>query len=139
MSNQAIISKYNAYIKDDISILDSSLNGVNTATFFDFVSLSGINKVVLAEKIMDISFKTIQRYKQEKKLLNAQKSELLLKLLALYKKGNEIFGSTMSFNNWLNKPAYGIGSRVPFVLLSTTTGIDLIFDELIRIEFGAFA
>ena len=83
--------------------------------------------------------KTINRYKQEKKKLNPRNSELILKLLALYSKGIEVFGKLESFNNWLMKPAFGIGNKTPFSLMNTSTGIDLIFEELIRIEYGDLA
>jgi uncharacterized protein (DUF2384 family) len=71
--------------------------------------------------------------------LNPRNSELILKLILLYKKGIEIFGNTESFNNWVSKPSFGLGSIVPYSLLNTTTGIDLIFEELVRIEFGDLA
>ena len=35
--------------------------------------------------------------------------------------------------------AYGLGNQVPFTLMDTFTGISLIEEELIRIEFGDLA
>ena len=39
----------------------------------------------------------------------------------------------------LASAAYGIGSQVPQTLLDTMTGIELINDELVRIEYGDLA
>jgi len=41
-------------------------------------------------------------------------SEQLLQILALYKKGVEIFGTPNSFNEWLNVPAMGFGRENSF-------------------------
>lgn len=65
--------------------------------------------------------------------------ELSIKLNELYTIGSRLFGSTYNFNLWLNKPSYGLGGIVPLELLNTITGIDLIFDELVSIEFGTTA
>lgn len=53
--------------------------------------------------------------------------------------GEAIFGSVATFKNWLNMPAYGLGNQIPYSLLKAIGGIDLIDDELCRIEFGALA
>lgn len=57
--------------------------------------------------------------------------------MALYKKGQEIFGNFEAFNQWLKQPAYGLGGIIPFGLLYTQGGINLVMDELLRIEYGA--
>ena len=33
--------------------------------------------------------------------------------MALYRKGMELFGSTVEFNKWLGEPACGLGKKVP--------------------------
>jgi len=139
VNSQKLLSKYKDSIKDDYSIVTNSVSGVSADTFFDLVIITGLNKNQLAKNIFEISLKTINRYKQEKKKLSPRNSELILKLLALYKKGIEVFGKLESFNNWLMKPAFGIGNKTPFSLMNTSTGIDLIFEELIRIESGDLA
>ena len=57
----------------------------------------------------------------------------------LFKKGNEIFGELEAFRRWIMKPAYGLGWEVPSELMETSGGIELIMEELYRIEFGATA
>jgi putative toxin-antitoxin system antitoxin component (TIGR02293 family) len=58
---------------------------------------------------------------------------------ALFEHGTDVFGSVESFRRWLDKPAYGLDNQVPFALLHTSGGMDLIQDELIRIEYGDLA
>jgi len=62
-----------------------------------------------------------------------------LKLIVLYRKGVEVFSSITNFNKWLHKPSFGLGKKIPYSLMNTTTGIDLIFEELVRIEYGDLA
>lgn len=136
VNSEMLLTKYENSIKDDYSIVTNSLIGISANTFFDLAIISGIHKNILAEDIFEVSYKTINRYKQENKKLNPRNSELILKLLALYKKGIEVFGLLDSFNKWLMKPAYGLNNIIPYSYMNTTTGIDLIFEEVVRIEFG---
>lgn len=134
-----ILEKYRESYKDDIAIVIHANKGLKADTFFELVNVSGINKQILAEEIFDISLKTLMRYKTERKKLNPRNSEIVLKLFSLFYQGNDLFGSLESFTVWLNKPAYGLGDQIPFKLMNTSTGIDLVEDELNRIEHGILA
>lgn len=135
----SILSKYSTEIKSDHSIEKHANKGVSATAFFDLLEVTGLDKNLLAEDVFNLSFKTISRYKKENKKLNPRDSETVLKLVQLFKKGEEIFGSFITFRSWLRKPAHGLGKRQPVRMLTTNTGIDLIYEELLRIEFGALA
>jgi len=66
-------------------------------------------------------------------------NEQILKLEGLYKKGIELFESADEFNKWLKSESFGLGNTKPVNLLNSITGIDLVYEELVRIEFGATA
>jgi putative toxin-antitoxin system antitoxin component (TIGR02293 family) len=134
-----IITKYRKSIKDDYSIVEKSHAGVDAGIFFELVDISGINRNILAEDIFDVSIKTMLRYQKERKKLNPRHSEIALKVLGLFEKGIEVFGSMKAFTSWLDRPAYGLGGKSPITLMNTNTGIDLVEEELMRIEFGALA
>ena len=59
--------------------------------------------------------------------------------LALFEKGTEVFGSQEQFQCWMEKPSYGLGEQIPADLIVRSGGIELILDELIRIEYGDLA
>jgi putative toxin-antitoxin system antitoxin component (TIGR02293 family) len=120
-------------------IINTSLSGVGSLRFFNLADYTGLNREWLATAFLGLSLKTLQRYAQEDKSLTPREGEAILKLEALYKKGIEIFGNRDEFNSWLKEPEYGLGWQVPLELLSTSTGIDMIMEELLRIEFGATA
>jgi putative toxin-antitoxin system antitoxin component (TIGR02293 family) len=139
MTAAKVLSKYKSSIDSDLSIVRSANQGVNSVIFTELVEISGINRNFLAEEVFDVSLKTMLRYQKERKKLNPRNSEIALKLLKLLNKGMEIFGTIDTFISWLNKPAFGLGEQIPIKFMNTNTGIDLIEEELIRIEFGALA
>lgn len=137
MATQAF-RQYEPYINDTISIVLASRRGVDATAFFDLADLSGYRREDVA-RLFDTSLKTLTRYRNANQKLSPLFGELTLKMLALFRHGEEIFGNLTEFRNWLNVPAYGLGNQIPFSLMQTSGGIDLIDDELIRIEFGATA
>lgn len=124
--------------QDRNKIVLLAMKGIPAAAFFETVDLTGYKKDQLAE-VFNTSVKTFQRYEREAKNLNPQDSEKVLKIIALFDKGADVLGSVESFRRWMDKPAYGIGGQIPFDLLHTSGGIDLIMDELVRIEYGDLA
>ena len=129
---------YRPFYTDDISLLNRSKKGLNAKAALDFLSLSGFTQDEFQETFKT-TVKTIQNHVTRELTLDASLSEKLLKAFALFDKGAEIFGSAKSFYQWLGTPAYGLGNQLPFDLMDTITGIQLIEEELIRIEFGDLA
>ena len=125
-------------VQDRTAIVFLALQGIPAKSFFDIAELTGYRREQLAE-VFDTSLKTFQRYEREHKKLNPQDSEKVLKITALFQKGEDVFGTLDSFRHWMDKPAYGLGNQLPFDLLHTSGGIDLVMDELIRIEYGDLA
>lgn len=133
-----LIGIYQPQYLNQISLLTSSKKGLSAKAALDFISISGFSKEEFQETFKT-TVKTIQNYATNDLKLDAALSEKLLKSFALFDKGVEIFGSGHAFHQWLNTPAFGLGNQVPFDLMDTITGIDLIEEELIRIEFGDLA
>jgi putative toxin-antitoxin system antitoxin component (TIGR02293 family) len=85
--------------------------------------------------ILHLSSRTISNYHQNKQTLEPVQGEHLLKLIALYDKGIEVFGSIEEFNYWLNKPLWQSVEK-PFDRLVTPVGIDLVLQELDQLAYG---
>lgn len=133
-----LIGIYQPQYLNQISLLTSSKKGLSAKAALDFISISGFSKEEFQETFKT-TVKTIQNYATNDLKLDAALSEKLLKSFALFDKGMEVFGSGHAFHQWLNTPAFGLGNQVPFDLMDTITGIELIEEELIRIEFGDLA
>lgn len=130
--------KYHATQENSYNLVHEAQNGISVNAFFDLLAVSGLSKEELSS-LLDVSFKTIQRYQKEEKKLSALNSEQILKMITLYQKGEEVFGDIPSFDRWLRKNAHGLGSNIPLNFMQTSGGIDLIYEELLRIEHGALA
>ena len=133
-----LISKYAGNIKSPIAIVLTAHQGIPAAVFFEVAHLYGYKEQRIAE-LLDISVRTFKRYQQENKKLSPRNSEVLLKLMALFKQGLEIFGELEAFKRWLEKAAFGLGNHQPYELMKTSDGIDLVMQELVRIEYGDLA
>ena len=115
-------------------IVSVALKGVKTDVFYDFANRIAMPDKYLAD-LLNISTRTLSNYKEHKKKLDPIRGEHLLKMIALFKKGEEVFGQLSDFQGWLMKPPPG-GKGKPAEWLVTPGGIDLISLELDRIAHG---
>ncbi|MBL7727088.1 MAG: DUF2384 domain-containing protein [Dinghuibacter sp.] len=132
---------YKNYLTDDeekVSIVQESSAGVYATTFDSVAGLAGYRADDLAA-ILNISGKTYSRYKASRRRFDTGQSELLIKLKALFSLGNDVFGDSTQFRRWLEAPAYGLGGLIPQQLINTSTGIDLVMNELTNIAHGNLA
>ena len=132
------LSRYEPFFQNNIILLQKAKTGLSPEAAFDFMLISELPGEQV-EAALNKSIKTFQNYREKKANLDVTTSEKLLKLFALYSRGTTVFGSLDAFTEWLSRPAYGIGNQVPQTLLDTMTGIELINDELVRIEYGDLA
>jgi len=132
-----IIMKYKKYFNHGIDTVMTAHQGIPATVFYDVVALYGQQDLVAG--LLNVSTKTFKRYLDQNKKLDASNSEMLLKLVAVFEKGLEVFGERTAFLRWLEKPAFGLGNNIPFNLMITSSGIDLVLGELVRIEYGDLA
>jgi putative toxin-antitoxin system antitoxin component (TIGR02293 family) len=135
---KSVLQTYEKHLDDRFWMVEEAASGVPASAIFDLIQLTNLNKSFFAG-MLNLSTKTLDRYRQDEKRLNPASGELMLKLFSLFKKGEHIFGNSSEFKHWIEKPAYGLAFKVPKELMQTSAGIDLIMDELIRIEYGDIA
>ena len=81
----------------------------------------------------------MQRYKKEKRAFDPLQSEKIVEIAMLFKLGEEVFGSKVNFNTWLQTESLPLNKIKPIELIDNSFGIGLVKDELIRIEHGVLA
>lgn len=108
--------------------------GVKPKVFYDFAEVVKISEKSLAA-LLQLSARTISNYQAQKKTLEPVRSEHLLKLIALYAKGESLFGNIDEFNYWLNKSFWNEKEK-PIDWLITPGGADLLMTELDRLAEG---
>jgi putative toxin-antitoxin system antitoxin component (TIGR02293 family) len=88
--------------------------------------------------IVHTSDRTLRRYSDHQKLSQEQ-SERMIELAKLYSRGEEVFGSINKFKDWMDTTLLPFGNKKPKAFLDTSLGIQMIMDELGRIEHGVLA
>lgn len=121
-------------MESNYEIVLSARKGLATNVFYEFAQAIRMPEKTLAG-IINLSARTISNYKEAKKPLEPLYGEHLLKLIALYRKGEELFGSIDEFSYWLQKP-FWTSSEKPLEWLTTGGGVDLVNDELEKMAQG---
>ena len=80
-----------------------------------------------------------RRNQKENKNFDALYTEKIYEVSMLTNYGVEVFGSIDNFNQWLSTSNVALGGIVPKTLLDSTFGIQVLKDELGRIEHGILA
>lgn len=103
-------------------------------------NLMDISELSLLEMaaITHISDRTLRRYKPQQKLPQEQ-SERMLELARLYTRGEQVLGTMAAFREWMDTALAQLGGKKPKEFLDTSIGINMLLDELGRIEHGVFA
>lgn len=122
------------WIVNNEQIFKTAISGVHTHVFYDFADTIKMHNKSLAW-LLHLSPRTISNYHQNKQALEPLQGEHLLKLIALFNKGVEMFGTIDEFNYWLNKPFWNAEEK-PIDWLITPGGIDLVVKELDRLGYG---
>ena len=124
--------------KGVLSIIDSINRGISFATFEAIIKKYSFTIQNWAE-FLHISNKTLSRYQKESKTFDALQSERIMQIEILHSKGEEVFGSRENFSTWLETENLALGNIIPRDLLKNSFGINLLMDELVRIEHGVLA
>lgn len=128
------IRKAKPTIRTNAQVVADARKGVTPLDFEAFAELYDIPKVTLAG-VLHLNPRTISIYKTNKQKFNPVTAEHLLKLKALYQKGEAFLGSKEEFKRWLEIPSWTT-TEVPKILLNTPGGVDLLSDELDRMAQG---
>jgi putative toxin-antitoxin system antitoxin component (TIGR02293 family) len=88
---------------------------------------------------LDISSKTLARYKEGEKKFKPLQSEKIIEIAEVTHAGLEVFGNMDKFSLWLNTPNFALGKLKPQDLLRDSYGKELVLAELARINHGILA
>lgn len=111
--------------------------GVPKKALDSLIEVTGISATEMAA-IIRTSDRTLRRYLPKQKL-NPEQSERVIELAKVYSRGEEVFGTLDAFREWMNNSVRALGNKKPKEYLDTSMGIEMLMDELGRIEHGIFA
>lgn len=125
-------------LDNSAQLLVIARNGIKYKLFEEIMKASPFSMKEWS-RYLHLTERTIQRYKNENKSFEIIQSEKIIELSKMLKKGNEVFGNTDNFKKWLNTEIIAIGGVMPKDILDSSFGIDMVMDELGRIEHGILA
>ena len=129
---------YNNFFSDKLLINYSIRLGVPYSLFSLIKSISPFSETQWAN-FLDVSTKSLTRYKQTLKKFKPSHSEKILSLAEIINLGLDVFGDMDSLKRWFETPNYALGSSSPLELLANSYGRELVTAELTRINYGILA
>jgi len=132
------IAQFNAQLFDTVELLKLSRKGI-TISLFEEIVRSNSYTIKQWSKFLHLTERTIQRYKKEQRKFESLQSERIIEIAKLQLKGAEVFGSKANFDEWMNSKIIALGNVRPIELLDSSFGIEMLMDELGRIEHGVLA
>lgn len=88
---------------------------------------------------LDISTKSLQRYKHSSKNFKPSHSEKIIEMAEVTNVGLDVFEDMEKFKLWLHSPNFALGNLKPIELLRDSYGKEMVIAELTRINYGILA
>ena len=132
------VTSFASSVNDPLLMVQIIKKGIPYSLFEEIQKLSLLTSKEWAD-ILNISLRSLQRYKDQKQMFKPMQSEKILELGEIFILGNEVFGDTVKFKLWLETPNFALGGVIPTSLLSDSYGQELLVNELTRINYGIFA
>jgi putative toxin-antitoxin system antitoxin component (TIGR02293 family) len=136
-TSETIDLTYNEFLSNKMLMISVIRRGVPYTLFGLIKEIAPFSETDWAE-FLDISTKSLQRYRQTSKQFKPIQSEKIIELAEVTNVGKEVFGSMEKFKLWLNTPNFALGNMKPMELLKDSYGKEMVLGELTRIEHGIF-
>lgn len=121
-------------IRSTYDYVKLSRAGLTSNELRKILKYTGITAKKMAS-ILSISERQISRYENEK-ILKKDMSAQLIQIANLYIRGYKLFEEEGKFQGWMKSEIRGLAYEKPIDLLDTAFGIELVYDELGRLEHG---
>lgn len=76
---------------------------------------------------------------QKKTVYGKETSERIYELARLFGFGYQVFDSKEDFKKWLITPTKTLGNKIPFELLDSSFGFELVENEIVRIQYNVYS
>lgn len=126
---------FQSFNMDDLALVSQAREGLDAHLITTFREHAQFSKEVMAG-LLHLTPKTIDNMKAGHKKVKATQAEILLSLIRLFSRGEQLFGSVEEFKDWLGFPQPALEMQPPNKFLFSVTGIRLVEECLERIEQG---
>jgi len=129
---------YSDFLKNKLKIVHLIRDGVPYSLFARIQEYTPFSEKDWSV-FLDISTKSLQRYKQSPKKFKPIQSEKIIEIAEVTNVGLDVFGDMAKFKLWLNTPNFALGNLMPIDLLRDSYGKEMVIGELTRINYGILA
>lgn len=123
-------------------LIEMEMINLLSTNVLDNLSISNLKKFLkLDDKtiadILNVNLKTFQKHIIIHDLLKTNlKKEHLVRIISLYKHGEEVFGDMNLFNKWMNSNNFHFDKKPPIRFIDTNSGIEFIDNRLTGMQYG---
>lgn len=76
---------------------------------------------------------------QKKTIYSKETSERIYEVARLFGLGYEVFDTKEDFKAWLRTPSQSLGDKIPFDLLDSSFGFEMVENEITRIQYNVYS
>ena len=120
-------------IRTDFDIIKISMTGISKASVDALARSIGVSKKSMAEEILNVSVKTLERKAPDDKL-DAKISSHVLEVARVMQHAFEVFEEEEKAKQWLDRENRALNDANAVQLFNTFAVINLVQDELIQIQ-----
>lgn len=125
-------------IRSDFDLLSAGSEGIAKASVDELAARMGVSRKYMAEEILDLSVKTLERKSPADKL-DKRTSSHAIEIAKLMQHAYEVFEDEEKLRRWINKENRALGGMKPVSLFGTLTGLTMVDHILGRIEEGVYS
>ncbi|SEA66600.1 putative toxin-antitoxin system antitoxin component, TIGR02293 family [Flavobacterium gillisiae] len=108
--------------------------GVKKAEWKELIEYTGSTEKEF-EDILPASISSMQK----KTVYGKETSERIYELARLFGLGYDVFDSKDDFKQWLKTPSKSLGNKIPFELLDSSFGFEMVENEIVRIQYNVYS
>ena len=125
-------------IRSDFDLLLTGAEGIPKSSVDELAGYLGVSRKSMAEDILDLSVKTLERKAPADKL-DKRTSSHALEIAKVMQHAYEVFEDGEKIKRWINKENRALNGMKPIQLFDTLTGLVMVNDILARIEEGVYS
>lgn len=117
-----------------LQLIDRIRNGVKKEDWKLLIKNLGATEKEF-ENILPSSISSMQK----KKVYGRETSIRIYEISRLFGLGFDVFESQENFKSWLFTPSKAFGNKIPFELLDSSFGFELVENEIYRIQYNVYS
>jgi putative toxin-antitoxin system antitoxin component (TIGR02293 family) len=125
-------------IESDFDMITTGSAGIPKSSLDILCTYIGVSRKNMAENILEVSVKTLERKSPTDKL-DKKISSHALEIAKLMQHAYEVFEDEEKAKTWMSRENRALNGKKPVELFDTLTGLNMVNDVLGRIEEGVYS